>query len=161
MDVVVKVAEGDLPLFVDGVMDGVDVVIDALIHTLHPSGHKDLPLQGLGTIGRGLLLQFVDELVAFLHRDKSAGLYRVHQQFEFRQLEVSFTQVIPSPTLEDNVIALVPQGLYITIHALPFRHDPVGLELIQQLGDGQRMVLIALPLEDMEQKQELFFVLIL
>ena len=91
VNIVVEVAEDDLSLLVDGVMDGVDVVIDALIHALHPAGYKDLPLQGLGAIGRGLLLQFVDELMAFLHRDKPTGLHRVHQQFQLRQLEVSFT----------------------------------------------------------------------
>ena len=141
-------------------MNGIDVVIDALIHALHPSGYKDLPLQGLGAIGGSLLLQFVNQLMTFLHRDKPTGLDSIHQQLQFRQLEVPFAQIVSPPTLEDNIIPLLAQNLHVCIHALSFRQDPVGLELVQQLWDRQRMIFIALPLEDMKQKQELLLVLI-
>ena len=80
LQVKVKVAEGNLPVFGDGVLNGVYIVVDGLIHAFDPSGHHHVPAHEPGIVDAALIAQLLDELPGFLFREKPAGLYRVNQQ---------------------------------------------------------------------------------
>ena len=91
--VVLEVPEGDHPVGGDGPVETVHVVENALVHGFHPAVHIDLPLELPGLMDAGQPLQLADEHVAFPLGEEPAGLHRVHQQLQLRQLEVPLADV--------------------------------------------------------------------
>ena len=82
-----KILETDLPVFRDGIVNGVHGIIDAFVHGLDPAGYIHLPLQLLGVIFTDQLFQLPDQGIRFLLRNKPGGLDGVHQELQFRQLK--------------------------------------------------------------------------
>ena len=75
------ILKGDLPFFLNGVMDLIHAVIDALILRFGGAVHINMPLQLAGMRFTGELTQLFNKPFAFLGRNEAGGFHRVHQQF--------------------------------------------------------------------------------
>ena len=85
------ILKGDLPFFLNGVMDLIHAVIDALILRFGGTFHINMPIQLAGMRFTGELTQLFNKPLALFGRNKAGGFYRVHQQLQLRQ----FKQPLP------------------------------------------------------------------
>lgn len=69
----------------------IDVVVDALIHGLDPSGDEHLPLKSAGVVDADQRLQLFDETAGFILRDEPGGLHRIHQQLSAPAVQTPVT----------------------------------------------------------------------
>ena len=67
-DIPVKIAEGNLPVFGNGFLNGIYVVIDAFIHAFDPAGHQHISAQKVCIQGVALVAKLFDQLPGFALR---------------------------------------------------------------------------------------------
>ena len=75
------ILKGDMTFFLNGVMDIINPVIDAIILRFGGAVHIDMPIQLAGMRFTGELTQLFNKPFAFLGRNASGGFHRVHQRF--------------------------------------------------------------------------------
>ena len=155
---VLEVMEADLPVGGDGPVQLVHVVVDGLVHGLHPACDIDLSAEAPGLVAAGQALQLADESPGLSRRDELGGLDAVHQQLELRQLKASGRHEIaaaPALAAADDVHPRLPQGLDIRVNALALCLDALPGQQLHHPPGGERMLLVGLPQQDLPQRQEL------
>ena len=80
-----------VPFFLNGVMDLIHAVIDALILRFGGTFHINMPIQLAGMRFTGELTQLFNKPLALFGRNEAGGFHRVHQQLQLRQ----FKQPLP------------------------------------------------------------------
>ena len=141
----VQVLEGNLPVLLDRPMDIVNAVVDTFILRLYPSGHIHLALQLARIMFSRQKLQFFDQTAGLSACDKAGGLHRIHKQLQLRQLKVPSAHVVAasaSAVYLENVIAKIPQLLYVIIDALALGMNVVGLQIGDNIRRAGRMLLV-------------------
>ena len=120
LQIEVKVAEGNLPVLGNGVLNGVYIVIDGLVHALDSSGHHHVPAHKPGVVDAALIAQLFNQLPGFLFREEAAGLHRVNEQLQFRQLKIPGGDVVSAALARQghDVHAVLLQGFDVRIDGL-------------------------------------------
>ena len=100
-------------------MDGVDAVINTLVHAFYAAHRVHLPLQALGLPAGGEALQLADKLTAFFDGEEFGGLYRVYQQLQLRQLELPVGKLVATRSAAggDDIHAVILQRTEIIVDA--------------------------------------------
>ena len=154
-----KIMEADLFSGVDGLVQGVHGVIDALVHGFDAAGDIDLPLELPGLVAGGKALHLLDELIGLFSGDEPGGLHRVHQQLQLRQFKgAGGDKIAPGAAVPPlfNVHAHHPQGLQVVVQTLSVPHvHTLRPEQLHHPGDGHGVLLVGLPVEDIGQIQQL------
>ena len=161
LHIVLKIAEGDDPSGGDGGVDLVHIIKYAFIHGLDPPVHVHLPLELAGLMDAGEPLQLADEAVALPGGEEAAGLHRIHQQLQLRQLEVPLAQKPPrAPALPAlDVVAHLTQFLHVGVDALALGGDVPAGQLVDHVLHGDGVLLVGLPLQQPGQHQQLAFLI--
>ena len=162
-DVPLEILEPDLRIGIDGLVQLVHVVIDALVHGLHAPGDHHLPVQLAGLVPADQPLQLADQVPRLAVGDELRRLHRIHQQLQLRQLEFPGAEVIirvPPALFADDVQAEAPQLLEIQVQRLAVGVHIVGGQLFGDLLQRQRVVLVRLLGEDPRQVQHLQFLVV-
>ena len=149
VQIIVKIAERDTAVFLDGLMQQIDGIIDALVHSLDSPGDRDLPPQAPGGILAGKRLKLGDQLHGLPLRQEFARLHRIDQKLQFRQFKRARSKKIPAvPTLDRHDIhAELLQTQNIVVDALTLGTDAPGGKCVQNILHGEQMLLVRLPLE--------------
>ena len=145
----VKIPEGDLPGGVDGLADGVDVVVELLVGGLDAVHHIHLPPQLLGLVAAGKVLQLPDELHALFLGKEGGRLNHIHQHLQLRQLKLPAAQIeVAGFGLgADNVHAELLQQCQIVVDGLPLGADAQPLQIADDILYRRRVHLIG-PLQE-------------
>ena len=103
------------------------------------------------------VLQLGDQLEALFLRDKFGTLDRVHQQFQFRDLKVAVTDIVPRRMTADpaDIQPEVLQDLHIVIDGFAARLNIVAFQLLDQLCHSQRVFLVGFLQQDLLQIEQL------
>ena len=146
-EVPLEVLKADLLVGTNGLVDLVDIVVDALVHRLDAARHDDLSVELAGVIPADQRLELADQLARLPVRNKFCRLDRVHQQLELRQLEVPAAEVIvvvAALLLPDYVEAEFSQLVKILVQRLAVRIDPVTAEHRDYLRHRKRVIVVSL-----------------
>ena len=142
--IVLKIAEGHRPTGGNGGVELIYIIKNALIHGFHPPVYIHLPLELLGLIDGRQSLQLADEAVALPQGKKPAGLHRIHQQLQLRQLKLPLADepasVFPLPALD--VHPQLPQFLHVVVNALTLGGDIPPGQFVLHLLNRYWMVII-------------------
>ena len=151
VQIIVKIAERDAAVFLDGLVQQIDGIIDALVHGLDASGDCDLPPQAPGGILACKRLKLGDQLHGLPLRQEFARLHRVDQQLQLRQLKRARGKKIPAvPALDRHDIhTKLLQAQNIVVDALALGPDALRGERVQNVLHGEQVLLIRLPLEQL------------
>lgn len=76
----VEIAEGDLTIFGNGLLNGIDAVINGLVHAFYTAGYHDVALHQLGVMLVALVAQFLDQFPGFFLSQVFAGKHCVNEQ---------------------------------------------------------------------------------
>ena len=153
-DVPLEVLEADLPVGVDGLVQHVHVVEDALVHGLDAPSDQHLPLEALGLVDAGEGFEFFDELAGLLLRDETGALYGVHQQFQLRQLKTARGEMIkhiPPRLFTEDFEAEFLQFAEVLVQRLALGVHAIGFEPVDDLLQGQGMGIVRLLGEDFDK----------
>ena len=159
---VVEVPEGDLPVFGDGVLNGVHIIVDGLVHAFDPAGNQHVPAHEPGVVDTALAAKLFDELPGLFLREKFTGLDGIDEQLQFRQLKIPGGDVVASALAGQghDIHAVILQGRHIGIDGfsvtfnivLPQKHFlqlrsshrvrlvGVSLQIIQNIEDFQLLI---------------------
>ena len=75
-----KILKLDPCIAVDGIMDLINIIIDAFIHRLDPAGDQNLTVKLPGFISADQMFQFFNQRLGLTFGDKSCGLDRIYQK---------------------------------------------------------------------------------
>ena len=155
----VEVLELHLPIIEHGVVQTIHVVVDTLVHILNAAGHQHLPLQLTCLMTTGEALQTADQLLALLTGDELRRLHRIHQQTELGHIQRTLADIIPHGGVphRQHVLAQQAQLLQIVVQTLALGGDTFLLQQILDLLEGQRMLLVRLPPQNLQQIQQFQF----
>ena len=135
---------------VDGFVQGIDAVQQALAVGLGAALHIDLTLQLAALVVGAELFQLVDQPPARGAGYHPACLHGIHQQLELRQIKGAAGKEIPAAPApaQLDVIAQRTQCLNIAVHALALTADALRLQQLHQLRHVQQVVFIGLLLKN-------------
>ena len=135
---------------VDGLVQGIDAVQQALAVGLGAALHIDLTLQLAALVVGAELFQLVDQPPARGAGYHPACLHGIHQQLELRQIKGAAGKEIPAAPApaQLDVIAQRTQCLNIAVHALALAADALRLQQLHQLRHVQQVVFIGLLLKN-------------
>ena len=139
----VEVPEGDLPVFGNGFLNGVYIIIDGLVHALDASGHHHITAHQTGIVDGTLTAQLLDQFPGLLLRQEPAGLNGIDEQFQLRKLEIPGRDVIAALFAGngDDVHAIVLQSGDVGINGLAFADDiMLVLQHLNEFSRRDRMV---------------------
>ena len=138
----VEVAEADLPVLGNGLLNGVHRIVDRLIHALDPPGDVYVPLHQLGVLGAAQGAQLFNQGAGLLLCQEAAGLHGVDQQLQLRQLKALGGHIVPSAPsgLAQDVHAEILQGGNVGIDGLAVAVDAVPLQHVDQLTRSHRLI---------------------
>ena len=154
LQVPVQIHEGDLPVLLNGAMNGIDVIIDALIFRLNSACNIDLTLQLSGIVFPGDLLQLSYQISGFLRGNEAGGLYCIHQQLQFRKFKLSTAEVIAASQSAlhlYHIVTEVRKTLHIAVNTLPFCMDSLILQVFYNIRSTHGMFLIRVLLQHFNQ----------
>ena len=135
---------------VDGLVQGIDAVQQALAVGLGAALHIDLTLQLAALVVGAELFQLVDQPPARGAGYHPACLHGIHQQLELRQIKGAAGKEIPAAPApaQLDIIAQRTQCLNIAVHALALAADALRLQQLHQLRHVQQVVFIGLLLKN-------------
>ena len=145
---VLKILEGDLLFLLDGVVDGIHIVVDALILRLWSAAHVNAAVQLFRLRCAGEMAQLLDEGGALFLRDKPGGFHRIHQQLQLRQFkqplphEVSILGAFDADDIHPGVL----QQFDVGVNTLASGLNAVLLPECENVRDRDRMLLVCLPI---------------
>ena len=163
LQIEVKIAEGNLPVLSDGVLNGIHIIIDGFVHALDPSGHHHVPAHEPGVVDAALIAQLLNQLPGFLFREEAAGLHRVNEQLQFRQLKIPGTDVIAAALARQghDVHAVLLQGFDVRIDGLAVAFNVVlGRKHTLQLRSSHRVLPVGVSLQIVENVEDFQFLVI-
>ena len=147
---VVEIPEGDLPVFGDGVLNGVHIIVDGFVHALDPAADQYVPAHEPGVVDAALAAQLFNQFPGFLFREEAAGLDGVDEQLQFRQLEVPGGNVV-TPVFSgnrDNIHPVILQSRNVGIDGFALADNIVLLfQHGQQLRRSHRVILVGVFLQ--------------
>ena len=156
-DVVVKIFEGNGLPAGNGGMELVHVVVDALVHNFNAPVNVYLPLKLACLVDAGQPLQLADQGVALLLGEEAGGLDRVHKQLHLGQFKIPLPHKpaggLALPGLD--IQAEQAEGLQVVVDAFALRFDVLAGQLLNDLGDGERVFFIGFPQEQAVKKEQL------
>ena len=126
-------------------MDRIHIIVDGLIHGLDPILHIDLALKELCLMDAGQLLDLPDQRHCLLMCDEFRRLHAIHKQFQLRKLEIPLRNIValePAGIHMDDIQAIKAQSLNVIVNTLALGTDALGAEILHDLLDGDRMLLI-------------------
>ena len=151
----VEVAEGDLPVLENGLLDGVHIIVDGLVHVLDPPGHHHIPADLLGLLLAAQTAELIDELQGLLLGEEPAGLHRADEQLQFRQLELALADIVAAvfATVDEDINAEVLQCGNVRIDGFPVTEDSVALQHFRKLRCSHRVILVGVFLQVVQDIQ--------
>lgn len=140
-------------------MDGVDAVINTLVHAFYAAHRVHLPLQPLGLPAGGEALQLADKLTAFFDGEEFGGLYRVYQQLQLRQLELPVGKLVATRSAAggDDIHAVILQRTEIIVDAFALGVHAQFLQPGQDVAHRKRVIFVRFPAQQVGQVQQLQF----
>ena len=138
-------------------MQGVYIIVDALVHVFDAVGDIDLAAQRLSFVPAGQRFQLGNQLAAFAQGKELAALHRVHQQLQLRQLEPPAGNVIAA-VRRFAVFHIQPpltQRLQIAVKAFALGGDAALRQIFGHLRNGNGVLLIAVLQQEVHQVQAL------
>lgn len=140
-------------------MDGIDAVINTLVHAFYAAYRVHLPLQALGLPAGGEALQLADKLTAFFDGEEFGGLYRVYQQLQLRQLELPVGKLVATRSAAggDDIHAVILQRTEIIVDAFALGVHAQFLQPGQDVAHRKRVVFVRFPAQQVGQVQQLQF----
>ena len=159
--IVMLIAEGDLPLLSDRIVEPVDVRHHALAVRLADAGKvRDMP-DLLPEIPVAQALKLFDQTLRLPFRERAGGKHAVDQEAELRLLEKPLGKT--APALHRNLVGHIPaaaellQRLDIASHRTPVAFDAIDFfQLFHDLLLQEMMVIIGIVpqnLKDHEREQ--------
>ena len=143
-------------------MELVHVVVDGLIHGLHPAGDVDLAAEAPGLVDTGQPFELADEGKGLFRRDELGGLHAVHQQLQLRQLKAPGGHEVAAAAAlaaADDIHSGLPQGLDVRVDALALGLDaPLG-QHPDDPGSREGMLLVGVLQQELPQGQDLFLLM--
>ena len=76
----VEVTEGNRPIHGNGILNGIDVIVDGFVHALDSTGNQHITAHEPCVMDAALIAQLLDQLAGLFLRQKTAGLDSVDQQ---------------------------------------------------------------------------------
>ena len=101
--------------------------------------------------------ELLDQLLRLLLGQDGAGVHRIHQQFQLRQLKGAPGQkvaAIPAGVGTEDVHAVFLKGFQVVVDGLSLRLHPHLGQLLAHLADGQRVLLVGLLPKEFGQKKQ-------
>lgn len=146
----------------NGGMQRIHRIQDLFVGTFDAAADQHLAVQFRLPVTGGELPQFINQGLGFARRDELAGIHRIHQQLEFRQLEQGVGHIVTAaaaPQLHDLIGSprQAVQRVQIAVDTLALGLDPPFLQFFHQLRHTQRMLLIRFPDQDFQKDQQFAF----
>ena len=153
----VKVAEGDLGIVRNGVVDAIHVIVDALVHGLDAAGDCDLTAEAARVMTAGEGLQLGDQLHGLALCQKARGLHRVHQKLQLRKLKGAGgeEEAAAAAAPRADIHAEVLQAGNVAVDAFTLGLNAPFREVFQNVLGGERVIFVALLLEQLPQIEKL------
>ena len=142
---VLEVLELDLLVLRNPTLNGINVVVDGLVHRLDPVFYIDLTVEELRFVDAGQRFNLLNQRCGLLVGDEFGGLNAIDQQLQLRQLKTAVGNIVAGilagPTLHD-VQAKNAQRLDVIVNTFPFTGNPMCGEMLNQLAHRNQMVFI-------------------
>ena len=107
-------------------MDGIYVIVNALIHCFDAPGYDHLTLKMFRLILADQCLQLLDQILRLFLRDELGALDGINQQFQLGQFKVSMAEMIiniPAYLLTDDIQSKSLQLFKVTVKSFAFSAD--------------------------------------
>ena len=148
---------------IDGRVQLVHVVVNALVHGFYAACYEDLSVELYGIVGTDQRLEFFYQRAGFFLSDESGGLDGIHKQLQFRELEHPRNKVVIvhfSHTGRDDIHPEPAQLFQVEIERLAIRTDVVASESGSDLRHSESMVLIRFFRKDLSQIEQFQFLIV-
>ena len=139
-------------------MQFIYIKINTFVHGLDTPGDDYLPLELPRLVLADHSLQLPDQRIGFLVRNELGRLHGIHQQFEFRQFKVTVSDVVIVATLHlyaDDIHPEITQQFKVLVQRLPLRVHTVGVQLVHDLRQRKRMLVIRILGKNLDEIQQL------
>ena len=152
----VKIPEGDLPVLGDGLLNGVHVKVNGLVHAFDPPGNQHVPAHEPCVVDAALAAQFFNQLPGFFLREEPAGPDGVDEQLQFRQLKIPGGNVVAAvlPGKRDDVHAVILQGRDIRVDGFTVADNIVLLQHGKKLRRSHRVIQVRIFLQIIEDIED-------
>ena len=153
----VEVAEANLKVPGDGLVDAVDGIVDAFVHRFDAVADGQLPLELRGLIFAAKRRKLFNERHRLALGQKLARLHCAGEQLELGQLKRARSQKIPAAGafLQHDIHSERLQARNVRIDALALGADAARGQIRHNVLHGQNMILIRLRLKELLEIQEL------
>ena len=153
----VKVAEADLKVPGDGLVDAVDGIVDAFVHRLDAVADGQLPLELRGLILAAKRRKLFNERHRLALGQELARLHCAGEQLQLGQLKRARSQKIPAAgaLLQHDIHPERLQARNVRVDTLSLGADAARGQIRHNVLHGQNMILIRLRFKQLLEIQEL------